>query len=275
METLKTIDNPNFSIIAPGPCNQSCDFCFWKRDKDECTQVLYLQHLASCLKRLPPQFRQVSITGGEPTYSGSLRGILEEIQLANRFDKVVFTTNATNLSRWLEDDTFKNVVTNINISRHALSEHHNRVMFQPRGKGETLPTLSRIFSMIRYANLAGIPVCCNTVINRYHEFTGPFGFIREMRDVGFSEICFRKAHTETSDLKPTKTERLVSAFKIAQHSECPVCRSDLRIIEGMQTWWTASIAEPSDLMVDKMYEAVFHPDGKLYADWSKNIEIEL
>jgi DNA-binding cell septation regulator SpoVG len=96
-----------------------------------------------------------------------------------------------------------------------------------------------------------------------------------MRDVGFSEICFRKAHTETSDLKPTETERLVSAFKIAQHSECPVCRSDLRIIEGMQTWWTASIAEPSDLMVDKMYEAVFHPDGKLYADWSKNIEIEL
>jgi hypothetical protein len=100
-------------------------------------------------------------------------------------------------------------------------------------------------------------------------------FIKTAKDIGFSEMCFRKIHTENSDLSPTDYERHISHFKIAEHGECPVCRSDKRYLWGMPTWWTASIAEPSDLMTDKVYEAVFHPDGKLYADWSKNIEIDL
>lgn len=34
------IMNKNFSIILPGPCNAKCDFCFWKRNKNESTKFI-------------------------------------------------------------------------------------------------------------------------------------------------------------------------------------------------------------------------------------------
>jgi molybdenum cofactor biosynthesis enzyme MoaA len=270
METLPTVSSPNFSIIVPGPCNMNCSFCFWERDSEEIGPVLFAQRLSSVIKRLPPQFTKVSITGSEPTLNRDLGGILEEIALSGRFHKVVLTTNGSNLDHWLRDPRIE-TVTNLNISRHAVSDEVNASVF---GRDfHNIISWSSLFELNAMANTRGIPVTCNSVI--HENITPLFPFIESAKDFGFSEMCFRKIHTADSDLSMTDYEHQIAHFKIAEHSECPVCRSDKRYLWGMSTWWTASIAEPSDLMTDKVYEAVFHPDGKLYADWSKNIEIDL
>lgn len=270
---IPTISNPNLSIIAPGPCNMKCGFCFWERDPGEMNDLTsYMAKLSECLKKLPPQFTQVSITGGEPTLCSIIDEILSEIGASGRFNKVVLTTNGTKLQELINGGSLR-FVTNINISRHSIYNVVNNVVFGINPNAEILPSIVELGLLNVQLNRLGIETCCNAVIGIATEPVSDF--IAGMRLAGFTETTFRKQHTSDSNLSPTDYEFSVAHHKIIAHSECPVCRSDLRIINGMKTWWTASIAEPSDVMTDKVYEAVFHPDGKLYADWSKNIEIEL
>ena len=271
METLKTIQNPNFSIILPGPCNGRCKFCFWQRDENEVESHIFSMNLMKTLAKLPSQFRQVSITGGEPTYSTSFLNVCTIIEESRRFDKVVLTTNGSNLWPFLSS-AHMGVITNVNISRHAISDQANARVFNTRPMN--LLSLEQIRRLNEQLNRHGFETCVNAVITE--EMDDPWVFVEKMRSIGFTEACFRKQHAEGSDLSPTLQELGVMAtqHRVA-HSECPVCRSDMYLMRGMRTWWTASIPEPTDLMVDEIYELVFHPDGKLYADWSKNIEVEL
>lgn len=71
-----TINNPNLSIVMPGGCNGNCQFCFWKQT-EPCGN--YLEKVNNILKSLPSQFKQLSITGGEPTLSPYLEKVLNLI----------------------------------------------------------------------------------------------------------------------------------------------------------------------------------------------------
>jgi len=193
-----------------------------------------------------------------------------------RFAKVVFTTNGgpvkgglNLISRHEIGDRVAQFIDFLNISRHHFDDRKNSAIF-----GTKMMPIINIPAAINRFNKAGVPVTANCVLG-HPSSMDIYDYMFRMRSAGFSSICFRKPHVEGCDLLPTQQESMFRDYKVIEHSECPVCRSDTQLIRGMNVIWTASIPEPMDGMDGVVYEAVFHPDGKLTADWSKNIEIEL
>jgi MoaA/NifB/PqqE/SkfB family radical SAM enzyme len=273
---LETITSPNFSIILPGPCQCHCDFCFWERSNLELNPRQYADRLEEVLNGLPEQFWQCSITGGEPLLSPVLFTVLKMVRA--RFDKVVFTTNGgipvgknyeNKLTLMKAIPALAECVDHVNISRHDRDDNTNSAIF-----GTEMMRSGYLGRCVIMLNQYGIQVCNNCVLPKNRGFHTN-GHIKWARETGFSSVCFRKPHEENCDLSPTPQEQEYRNWKVVNHSECPVCRSDTQIIEGMPVIWTASIPEPQDVMGDTIYEAVFHPDGELTADWSKNIELDV
>lgn len=261
---MRTIMDPNFSIVVPGPCNGNCSFCFWKPEE---MATKYIGWLAQVLDRLPFQFDKISLTGGEPTLSKHLTDILAMISTRRkRWKKVVLTTNGANLTEKLINH-MEGIVDHVNISRHDIVDDVNYRLF---GHASMPRSVTLIHTIERF-NRIGIDVTANCVI---HPNTRPSEYIRWAKRVGFSAVCFRKPHKKGCDLKPTSQEEIYEQRKPISESSCPVCRSKTQLIHGINVIWTASIPEPSEGL-DLIYEAILHPDGTLSADWSKNIELEL
>jgi molybdenum cofactor biosynthesis enzyme MoaA len=105
----------NFSIITPGGCNAKCSFCFWEEQQ---VSDKYMADLMHVLDNMPAGCA-LSITGGEPTLSPYFDNILMAISIYKyKFEKVILTTNGTNLKDKLHK--MIGIVDHINISRH----HH-------------------------------------------------------------------------------------------------------------------------------------------------------
>lgn len=265
---METIADPNFSIVLPGPCNGKCHFCFWKREdaKYELSPEVFSMRLDYILQRLPSQFRQISITGGEPTMSPCFKSVLNVIRHRKaRWPKVVLTTNGTGLRP--DVNRFQDVVDHVNISRHGASDVVNNRIF-----GTIMPPLGLIECKIARLNRLGVDVTANCVLSP--TLLHCDNFIKCMRGVGFSSVCFRKPHEEGCTLDPTPEEKLYKDWKVTGEYSCPVCRTKTQIIQGVTVSWKASIPEPSEGL-DLIYEAILHPDGTLSADWRKNIIIDL
>lgn len=280
---METISNPNFSIILPGGCNCNCDFCFWRKDKHQATNNdVFFNALANALDYLPEQFNQLSITGGEPTISPVFHKVLELIADkktlftgAHKWTKVVLTTNGSNLKSYLDKfpNLFDRAVDFVNISRHSEFHETNNGRFGLKEGTKVLPNASQIAEINETLNKMGKKSTANYVLRngRSHQ---PNEFIRWAKQVDFSEVCFRKQHQAGCNLEPTIYEDAYEDYEVVSHSECPVCRTDTQIIQGIPVVWTASIPEPSQEL-DLIYEAILHADGTLSADWSKQIELEL
>lgn len=153
------VDDPNFSVIMPGGCNASCDFCFYEYSKD--TELLFSMwkaKLDNVLNKLPKQFKQVSITGGEPTLNpGNLYSTV--IALRKRFDKIVLTTNGYDLRivRALVED---GLIDYINISRHSYCNKVNESIFE----SSYIPSARELREFIKYSHINGVPVTVNCVV---------------------------------------------------------------------------------------------------------------
>jgi len=263
---MDTIVDPNFSIVLPGGCNGRCKFCFWKEEKFN--PHGFLNGLSDALTGLPEQFWKISITGGEPTLSPIIDEVLNMIrEVKERWPKVVFTTNGAELERTAFK--LKGVVDFVNISRHDINDNKNYEIF---GTDRMIPTMEEIVGHNAALNRHGIETTANCVLRpdldprEYIKFAGP---------MGFSAVCFRKPHVEGCTLEPTEQERAFNDHTPIGESSCPVCRSKTQLIRGMRVVWQTSIPEPSDIMPDEIYEVVLHPDGELYADWSKRIPLEI
>lgn len=271
MDRLDTIESPNFSIILPGPCQAHCEFCFWKRDPRELAAEAFIGRLEYVLSKLPQQFWKCSITGGEPLLSPVLFDVLALVR--RRFDKVVFTTNGgirngdPEKSLLFRAPDIAKYVDFVNISRHDRNNEHNDVIF-----GAPMNWCGYIKRCVTAFNQHGIRVTNNCVLPTKLILAADL-HIAWAKETGFSSVCFRKRHEVGGDLSPTPEENGYKAWKVVQHGECPVCRSDTQIIDGIEVIWTVSLPEPAEVMTDKVYEAVLHPDGTLSADWSKQIEI--
>ena len=298
METLKTIPNPNFSIILPGPCNNRCRFCFWKRDKDENPYTSnYAWNLNKLLSKLPEQFNQISITGGEPVISRHLFDTLKVLrEHKDRFRKVVLTTSLVRPATVCEDtffnhleDWFAGVVTNVNVSFHHYAVGINVKILRTRN-GNVAPTVKPLKDFIEAMNRRGIPVNANCVLTDAfipkrvgkHDreemiaaHNEVLNYVEHAAALGFSSVAFRKPHTKTSGLRPHLAEEAFLGYEVVRESSCPVCVAKTQIIKGMYVTWKRSVAEPSDNMPNLIYELVYHPDETLSADWGKNIIVEV
>lgn len=246
--------DPNFSIVVPGACNARCAFCFWKESNGTMTKQEYFKALTTTLAALPAEFRQCSITGGEPTASTYLRDILPHVHA--RFGKVVLSSNGFDI----RDEMF-DFVNHLNISRHHWNDNLNCNQFG----SQSVPNTALLQSICTMANEHGVDVTLNCVVpatfsdvsfvNRYLDFA---------KSVGANAVCFRKEHGTLENLP---VEALIRE-RVIRTGGCPACRTKVRLMQGMQVTWRYGVLEPIKVMPKgEIYELVFQQDGRLTADW--------
>jgi len=170
------------------------------------------------LDSMPSQFRQISLTGGEPTLSHyflPITGILR--QRRDRWPKIVLTTNGTNLRNSEIRTEIEDVVDHINISRHAVDDNENFKIFGTK----TVPDQNVLYYTIGEMNAIGIDVTANCVIQNNKQ-PGVKKYLEFAKKMGFSAVCFRKRHGNNINLSPTSQENGYSHYKSVHESECPV-----------------------------------------------------
>ena len=92
------------------------------------------------------------------------------------------------------------------------------------------------------------------------------------KGVNASSVSFRKV---ASDISPTPVEKeFIQMFGNGISNNCPVCRGRSQNVLGFELRWKGSVTQPS-IDCRKVYEGVFHPDGHLYADWARNVNIDV
>lgn len=252
-------DNPNFSVVLPGGCNAACEFCFWK---ESARHDDYLQEMLAALAQLPRIFTSVSITGGEPTLSRDFEPVLRAS--VERFDKVVISTNGAALASYTDliAELCESAHICVNISRHQWDDKTNADIFS----GDT-PSSAELEEVISRLSRSGVTARANCVLcGQFNGADEVRDYLRWARGVGFYAVAFRKQH---SDLGPSHEQRWFDDYKVLGTTTCPVCESTTQLIDGVETIWKSSVAEPSEAMRD-IYELVLHPDCSLTLDWEGN-----
>lgn len=262
---------PNFTIITPGPCNAKCGFCFWNaKDGKIKPPSDYFSSLRDVIKAVPYSIcPALSLSGGEPTISPHFENILKVIDLVPRqWDRVVLTTNGSNLNKWLDNPTFARVITNINISRHHFDDRKNRDIFH----SNIVPGVEQIREMVnKYGKKYKFNINCVTSETTDSDFIYRM-LMQATFELKLPSISFRK---EAGDVSPSPVEReFVKKFGSVSSNNCPVCRTTIQDNDGFKIMWKGSHPEPSQHL-NKLYELVFHPNGKVYADWSRKQDVDL
>lgn len=262
---MKLLTNsPNFTLIVPGPCNARCSFCYWQQEE---ASPQWLQRAARAISSLPPEFKTVSISGGEPTLNPlftafSHRSVLALIGL-REWERVVLNTNGAYLEQHM--DRLSGIVDHINISRHSPNDIENDRVF-----GVRMPTSTELKALCRQADHLGIDVTLNCIVPGPVRPDDARYFIEYAKTVGASAVCFRKI---AGDLDPSAHELAFDAWATVSESSCPVCRSVTKRIRGMRVTFKSSAIDPSR-EGEGIYEAVLHPSGLLSPDWSGGRQLD-
>jgi organic radical activating enzyme len=258
---------PNFSIVVPGGCNAKCSFCFWNRQSTNGKKLKYLDSLGKILSGLPEYFKTISITGGEPTASPMLPGILNCIaDNRQRFDRVVLSSNGYKLLEHTQQ--LRGVVDFVNISRHDVEDVVNQAVFNT----DTVPGESELERLIFELNQVGIQVTLSKVLmsdTLTNTSTARVdAYIEFAKKIGASGVFFRKQH---GDLTPHPLE-LKYSHLFTRENGCPVCLSRAQIIKGMPVEWKRGLLEPS---TQGVHEVVMQPSGMLSFDWAGKLTTTL
>lgn len=270
---IKTFNNdPNFSIVMRGGCNAQCGFCFNKDKKGKDVAASggeWLFGLYDALCQLPSKFYQISITGNEPMLSADIENVMAMCKkLKGRYTNILLTTNGTNLLNRI--DCVSSGVHHINVSRHHYDEEENKRIFG----GSYNVMDSELMEIVDRYSAIGIDVSLNCVIDDTTTFDFVLQFVDFAKRVGANAVRFRKKNGDNLGLTPC--EMCVSEnYPILSKGECPVCRTYLRVIGGLKTYWKASLVEPTQVVSNEVYELVYNTDGKLYLDWGYSIPFDL
>lgn len=253
-----TIMNPNLSLVVPGGCNAKCDFCFWKKSKP-CNN--YLEKLNNILEGLPSQFYQLSITGGEPTLSPYLESI---INIINRdiFTHTVLTTNGAKILDFVPK--LEGKIDHINISRHHFDDNINDSIFKSK-----MLTTEELKNVTNELNKIGIDVTFSAVLNeKLSTKEDTDKYIQFAKECGASQVFFRKPH---GNLEPTEVEKAYENYKSNEYS-CPVCRTKVQKIDGINVSWKASLEEPSKEL-GTIYELIVNENAEVTKDWEGKLKV--
>ena len=224
----------------------------------------YMVLLGALLDTAPPEFTQLSITGGEPTESPYLDWLLGKID-KKRWSKVVLTTARTpKITRsW-------KAIDHVNFSRNAIDDADNDEIM-----GDKMPSLYDLTMFCFELNKCGIDVTLSRVVRpEWNNTTGIPFYVDMAKKCYASAVCIRKESTEHGDMSPTPTELRFSNYKTVSSSSCPVCRSNTILFRGIPLAWKASAWDPGDEL-SEVYELVFHPDGVLSLDWAAKKPVKI
>lgn len=253
-------ETPNLTLVLPGPCNASCSFCTWKRESDESG---FLDAFYKLVYHLPPEFTQISISGGEPTLSPVLPDVLAGIEILKaqgRITKAVLTTNGSNLSAAM--GLLSPAINHVNISRHHYSGDANSDVFKCK-----IPT--DIQGIVGYLECKAIDVNLNCVLYADKDENFMYDYLSFARIAHIRSVTFRNTYNNYKEGRILKYLR--SHYKPVSVSSCPVCRTEEYLVQGVKVRCHLSDEEPTNNinLNDELYELILHPDGTLSKDWSK------
>ena len=263
---------PNTTVLLPGDCNAHCGFCFWDRDSANIPfDHTFARNAMAQLARLVEIgfLTTLSVSGGEPLLSPEFTRFCMAL-VANReslrIRRTVLTTHGHYLAKFL--DVVLGTFDHINISRHAIGHAENVKVF----KTENIPTdlqLKQVIAKIHKQSEVDVTLNCVVPANVTQKFCDDY--IKYARSLGADAVSFRKI---ASDVTPTKAElafRKRDSYTLVEATTCSVCRGlVLGAEDGFQVRWKGSVEEPS-VETQGVYEAVLHPDARLYTDWSRKV----
>ena len=274
--------------ILPGKCQARCRFCIEPEGPPPPSTSAWLTSFESLLLReLPPIFRTISISGGEPTLSpvfAQALDLLAQARAARRIKRVVLTTNGSPKSFAKHLDDIGRVVTHVNISRHAADDDDNAKIF----KTTKVPRGDELRDLISQLNRRGIPVNVNCVhsseqlfgerlagVSRSYLRAEAKRFISFARSLGASSVVFRHDHRVWDSSRITQLEAAFDDCAVMHEARCESCRVIGKVICGLPVNFKQSAYEPVELhMESELYELVLHSDGVLYRDWSRRHPLE-
>lgn len=252
-------NEPNFTVVLPVGCNASCDFCFWHKRNPGFD---YFGNLQSQINKLPKEFKQVSISGGEPTMLGIesfryLLGILSE-----RFDKIVLNTNGYKLLEFLSDNYIRETINYINLSRHGISDEYNQLVF----KSKTVPSTQDIIEINKLKQVRLNMVFENDVDDisdwiKFAEYTESNGIsFRRLASIGVKPISKLENRLD-------RDNTFIEIFK----SKCDVCYGANYKKNNLDITIRYSVDEPMDYMSkNTIYEAISDGEGFIHYKWNNN-----
>lgn len=251
---------PNLTLVLPGPCNASCSFCTWKREPDESG---FLDAFYKLIYHLPPEFTQISISGGEPTLSPVLPDVLAGIEILKaqgRVTKAVLTTNGSNLTATM--GLLSPAINHVNVSRHHYLSNVNDKIFKCEIHAD-------IKQVVDYLECDAIDVNFNCVLYADEDRNFMYDYLAFARIAHIRSITFRNTYNNYKEGRILKYLR--SHYKPVSVSSCPVCRTEEYLVQGMKVRCHLSDEEPTSNinLNDELYELILHPDGTLSKDWGK------
>ena len=280
--------DPNFTAILPGKCQARCRFCLEPEGPPPPSAEAWLESFESLVTReLPPTFRTISISGGEPTLSPvfePMLRILAALRQSRRIARVVLTTNGNVKGLRKYADLIGAAVTNVNLSRHAADDLANARVF----KTYNVADADQLRDIIAQLAQRGVPTNLNCVYSPDHAFGRQIsalsredlradaeGYITFARTVGATSVVFRHDHRIWEPEVMTALEAAFADVAEVHRSQCESCRVVGKIIRGMPVNFKKSAHETVDLhMQTELYELILHSDGTLYRDWSRRHPIQ-
>jgi len=237
---MLSVNNPNLSIIMPVGCNAKCSFCYWKK---QCG--LTEDKVQFVCDTLPDIFKQVSITGGEPTLSPNLSSYLKIVR--DRFDKVVLNTNGYKLTKEHVD-----LVDHVNISRHHYEDGKNIEIFGVRSIPSTM-------DLIRLGSYGDITLNC-VLEDGFKDRVFIDNYISFAKMVG-AKVAFRKYFNNLNILNEIDKDDTL----IDYHS-CGACLHRRHKIKGVDVTYKYSVQETHEA-IGGIYELILQANGDLTFDW--------
>lgn len=237
-----TVNNPNLSLVMPIGCNANCEFCYWEKRTG-----LTIERFKFICDTLPPIFKQISITGGEPTLCSNL---IEYLKIArNRFNKVVLNTNGFRLNK----EHFK-YVDHVNISRHHWDDLINSEVFNTSNN----PTALELKKICGYGDVTLNCVLPDKFADK--EFVSKYiDFAKRCK----AKVAFRKFFNNLDLLPIDNNETLIN-----EHG-CPACLHRQHKISGIDVTYKYSVKETFEA-ANGIYELIVQSNGDLTFDWDGN-----
>lgn len=308
----KVYSNFNFSIFTDDYCNADCKFCvaqlrfenkgqMYKKFKIENDEE-YFKRLDKVLAYIRPLNPTISITGGEPTISNRIVGILKLVKKYN-FRKKCITTNGSGLLRKVDGKTILDWLiwaefNHLNISRTHWSTLLNQTIMSFESKYDNLTT-EKLRNIIKYARENNLRprMSCLLLKDGVGSIEAVKDYLTFANDVECDNVIFRETmdFDENNIINNVKKNycnknkiRLNDLWKEIDKDDCfkPVLQNlgYYYYVEVYDYKGICTVTESADLkQLDKekskhediVYEMIFHPNGNLNGSWVDNEDILL
>lgn len=295
----------NFTAILPVTCNASCSFCPEKEMEKKAGQREWLNNLIEQINKHEGTFDHVSLSGGEATLRMNyLFEVMDEIREATNIKNIGLTSNGRFLNkqedilRFLNGNTTEDLQSklhHLNISMHSFDPDLNNDIM---GTEYTYTHAD----LVRFRRLIGKQVSfhINFVINPQNIDNIEWEMQQArlfMEANPYIDVVFRVDYNLPHIAKQIREEYEDGDFDVEfnddsilslflQHfyvdrpeedddadPQADMCASCFSLpsnwINHNRAWLKASSYEPNE-DEGEYTEYVFHMDGKLYYDWSRN-----